>query len=77
VNLIGPYDEGVLYAAQTKGEAILTSPVQTYLDLRQIKGRGEQAADFLMQQVIQPTWSENEKTTPLPPLMPPNRCSSS
>jgi hypothetical protein len=60
VNLISPYDEGVFYGAQLKDEAKVTSPVQTYLDLRQIKGRGEEAADFLMQQVIQPTWSINE-----------------
>jgi hypothetical protein len=59
VNLIVPYDEGVFYGMQTKREAKVTSPVQTYLDLRQIKGRGDEAADFLMQQVIQPTWSEN------------------
>ncbi len=60
VNLISPYDEGVFYGAQLKDAAKVTSPVQTYLDLRQIKGRGEEAADFLMQQVIQPTWSKNE-----------------
>ena len=59
VNLIAPYDEGVLYGAETKGETRITSPVQTYLDLRQIKGRGEEAADFLKQQVIQPSWPEN------------------
>ena len=59
VNLIVPYDEGVLYGAETKGDARVTSPVQTYLDLRQIKGRGEEAADFLKQQVIQPSWPEN------------------
>jgi hypothetical protein len=59
VNLIVPYDEGVLYGAETKGGARVTSPVQTYLDLRQIKGRGEEAADFLKQQVLQPTWPEN------------------
>jgi len=60
VNLIIPYDEGVLYGAETKGGAKVTSPVQTYLDLRQIKGRGEEAADFLKQQVIQTTWPGNE-----------------
>jgi hypothetical protein len=49
----------VLYGAETKGDARVTSPVQTYLDLRQIKGRGEEAADFLKQQVIQPSWPEN------------------
>jgi hypothetical protein len=60
VTLISPYDEGVFYGAQLKDKAKVTSPVQTYLDLRQIKGRGEEAADFLMQQVIQPSWLKNE-----------------
>ena len=54
VNLIIPYDEGVLYGAETKGGAKVTSPVQTYLDLRRIKGRGDEAADFLKRQVIDP-----------------------
>jgi hypothetical protein len=60
VNLISPYDEGVLYGAQMIDKARVTSPIQTYLDLRQINARGEEAADFLMQQVIQPSWSKNE-----------------
>lgn len=59
VNLITPYDDGVLYGAQAKGNANITSPVQTYLDLRQVKGRGEEAADFLKKQVLQPSWPEN------------------
>ena len=59
VSLITPYDEGVLYGAENKGDARVTSPVQTYLDIRQIKGRGEEAANFLKQQVIQPAWPEN------------------
>ena len=59
VNFITPYDEGVFYGAETKDGARVTSPVQTYLDLRQIKGRGEEAADFLKQQVILPSWPEN------------------
>jgi len=58
VNLISPYNEGVFYGAQIKDESKVTSPLQTYLDLRKIKGRGEEAADFLMQRVIQPSWSE-------------------
>ena len=61
VNLIIPYDAGVLYAAETKGGARVTSPVQTYLDLRQIKGRSEEAADFLKRQVIDTqTWPGKE-----------------
>jgi hypothetical protein len=59
INLLIPYDEGVFIDAHAKGEANVTSPVQTYLDLRQNKGRGDEAADFIMKQVIEPTWSEN------------------
>ncbi|MEW5979981.1 MAG: type IV toxin-antitoxin system AbiEi family antitoxin [Acidobacteriota bacterium] len=59
VNLITPYDSGVLYDSRTQGDAKVTSPVQTYLDLRQIRGRGEEAAESLKQQVIQPSWPEN------------------
>lgn len=77
VNLISPYDEGVFYDAQIMDGAAVTSPVQTYLDLLQIKGRGEEAADFLLQQVINLTWSKNASITPLSPLMRPNQCSSS
>jgi hypothetical protein len=39
---------------------MVTSPVQTYLDLRQIKGRGDEAAEFLKHQVIEITWQGNE-----------------
>ncbi len=60
VSLISPYDEGVLYGSQVIDKTRVTSPVQTYLDLRQIKERGEEAAEFLMQQVIEPSWLKNE-----------------
>jgi len=59
VNLIGPYDDGVLYGSETRGQTRVTSPVKTYPDLRRIKGRGAEAADFLKQQVIQPSWPKN------------------
>ena len=38
-----PYDEGVLYPAGAADPPV-TSPVQTYLDLRAAPGRGEEAA---------------------------------
>ena len=38
-----PYDEGVLYPARFSDQPV-TSPVQTYLDLRASTGRGEEAA---------------------------------
>jgi hypothetical protein len=60
VILMTPYDDGVLYGAERKGGVMVTSPVQTYLDLRQIKGRGDEAAEYLKHQVIENTWQGNE-----------------
>lgn len=60
VILMTPYDDGVLYGAERKGGVMVTSPVQTYLDLRQIKGRGDEAAEFLQHQVIENTWPGKE-----------------
>ncbi len=59
VSLMAPYDEGVLYGAKELGGTMVTSPIQTCLDLKQLKTRGEEAADFLKQQVIQPKWPSN------------------
>ena len=60
VILMMPYDDGVFYGAERKGGVRVTSPVQTYLDLRQIKGRGDEAAEFLKHQVIENTWQGTE-----------------
>lgn len=56
VTLWVPYDEGVFYGAEERGEAVVTSALQTYLDLSGMAGRGEEAADFLLDEVIKPTW---------------------
>lgn len=45
-NLTVPYDDGVFAGAKTKDGIMVTSPLQTYLDLCQIKGRGDEAAEF-------------------------------
>jgi hypothetical protein len=60
VILMTPYDAGVLYGAELRNGEMVTSPVQTYLDLRQRKGRGEEAAEFLKHQVIEKLWQGNE-----------------
>jgi hypothetical protein len=52
--LLEPYDEGVLDHRGPIKEA--TSPVQTYLDLISSKSRGEEAAEFLLNQVIKKAW---------------------
>jgi hypothetical protein len=55
ISLIVPYDDGVFARAEIKDGTMVTSPLQTYLDLRQFKGRGGEAAKFLKEKVIMPT----------------------
>jgi hypothetical protein len=56
VTLSIPYDEGVFYGARQLEGAQIASPVQLYLDLRSFRGRGEEAAQILFEQVIKPKW---------------------
>jgi len=56
VSLFIPYDEGVFYGSRELGGAQVTSPVQVYLDVRSFRGRGEEAAQVLFDQVIKPSW---------------------
>jgi hypothetical protein len=56
VTLVEPYDEGVLYAATEIEGAPVVSPVQLYLDLKQTKGRGEEAASAILEEVIKLVW---------------------
>jgi hypothetical protein len=56
VTLIEPYDEGVFYGTREVDGAPIVSPVQLYLDLAQTKGRGEEAASAVLEEVIRPLW---------------------
>lgn len=56
VSLLIPYDEGVFYGSRELGGAQVTSTVQVYLDVRSFRGRGEEAAQVLFDQVIKPSW---------------------
>jgi hypothetical protein len=54
--LLTPYDEGVLYGArEIEGETVV-SDLQLYLDLAGYKGRGEEAAAFILEQRLRPGW---------------------
>jgi hypothetical protein len=56
VSLLAPYDAGVL-AGEKKVDGIrVVSPVQLYLDLKSFRGRGEEAAQALLEQVMEPSW---------------------
>ncbi|HYL77807.1 MAG TPA: type IV toxin-antitoxin system AbiEi family antitoxin [Bryobacteraceae bacterium] len=56
ITLLEPYDEGVFYGTKEVEGAPVVSPIQLYLDLAQTKGRGEEAASAILEQVIKPLW---------------------
>jgi hypothetical protein len=62
VTLLGPYDQGVLYGTTYFNQMPVVSPIQLYLDLNSYKGRGDEAAQFLYEQVIEPLWSQKSTT---------------
>ncbi|MDA8433299.1 MAG: type IV toxin-antitoxin system AbiEi family antitoxin [Nitrospiraceae bacterium] len=56
VTLLGPYDEGVFYGTQMIDDVRIVSPLQVYLDVKSYRGRGEEAAEALLRDVIKPKW---------------------
>ena len=56
VSLFMPYDDGVFYGARELNGVQVASPVQVYLDVRNFRGRGEEAAQVLLDHVIRPEW---------------------
>ncbi len=53
-----PEDDGVFYGSvyRQNGSLGRTNPVQTWLDLKQMASRGEEAAEALMEQCLKPEW---------------------
>jgi hypothetical protein len=58
VSLWIPYDEGVLRGAEQFDHAKVTSPIQTYLDLSGLEGRGEKAAIYVWQCFMKEKWAQ-------------------
>lgn len=56
VTLLTPYDEGVFYNSRQIDGISVVSPVQIYLDLVGFRGRGEEAANAILDEIIRPTW---------------------
>ena len=56
VTLIDPYDAGVYHGAREIDGANIVCSVQAYLDLRRLRGRGDEAADAILRKVIEPRW---------------------
>jgi hypothetical protein len=56
ITVLVPYDEGVFYGLQTVGGVKLVSDIQLYLDLKNFKQRGKDAAEFLLERRISDKW---------------------
>ncbi len=53
-----PEDDGVFYGQEGDhhGRLPSTNPIQTYLDLFHCGGRGQEAAEALLEQKLKPLW---------------------
>jgi hypothetical protein len=60
--LLIPDDAGVFYLADAGNlgdrRMARTNPVQTYVDLSHCGGRGEEAAEAILEQTLKPKWSQ-------------------
>lgn len=54
--ILTPFDEGLFYGARDVKGDMVVSDVQLYLDLIGYKGRGEEAATFILEQRLRPRW---------------------
>lgn len=54
--ILTPFDEGLLYGARKVNGDVVVSDVQLYLDLASYKGRGEEAAAFILEQRLRSRW---------------------
>lgn len=54
--LLRPYDDGVFDGARDLYGLRVVSPVQLYLDLKSMAGRGEEAAEEILIRELRPTW---------------------
>jgi len=56
VTIMQPYDEGIFYGIQKIKDTWIVSDIQLYLDLKKFSERGEEAAEFLLENRIKKKW---------------------
>ncbi len=56
VLILKPYDEGVFEGSQTRYDLQTVSPIQLFLDVRSMAGRGEEAAEEILVRELRPSW---------------------
>ena len=60
VSILTPFDDGVFDCMQNIDGKNVVSDIQLYLDLKQYKKRGEEAAEFILNERIKPRWEQNQ-----------------
>ena len=56
VILLEPYDEGIFFGSRDIEGISIASPIQIYLDLKGYRGRGEEAAEAILEGFIKDRW---------------------
>jgi hypothetical protein len=56
IRLYIPYDDGYFYRTRIIDGAKVASPLQVYLDLKALSGRGDEASEAILKEVIAPQW---------------------
>ena len=56
VTILTPYDDGILYGLQDISGEKVVCDVQLYLDLKSYRGRGEEAAEMILEKRLKPKW---------------------
>ena len=51
INFLIPYDDGVFYGTKEMDGTAIASPLQTYLDLQSVRGRGQEAAQAVRKEI--------------------------
>ena len=54
--LFAPYDNGVFYGSFKIDDIQIASEVQIYLDLKGFRGRGEEAAEVVLERILDKSW---------------------
>ena len=54
--LFNPYDDGVFYGSSRVDDIQVASKIQLYLDLKGLRGRGEEAAEMLFEKIVEEPW---------------------
>jgi len=56
ITLLKPYDQGVFYGKEDIDGLSVVSDIQLYLDLVKYPGRGAEAAEYILENRLKPTW---------------------